>query len=85
MGRKDHVIHSSHPKTLCQKAWKSSVLGYVKVSVVKERIQDFVSNERFDVVFCITVLQDIEENDRESIIKKLLLPLKNIKYLSFSM
>ncbi len=45
--------------------------GFKKVSVVKERIQDFVSNERFDVVFCITVLQDIEENDRESIIKKL--------------
>lgn len=45
--------------------------GFKNVSVVKKRIQDFISNEKFDVVFCITVLQDIEELDRKSIVKKL--------------
>ncbi|MGC8533110.1 MAG: class I SAM-dependent methyltransferase [Candidatus Parvarchaeum sp.] len=45
--------------------------GFRNVSVVKKRIQDFVSNEKFDVLFCITVLQDIEEKDRKSIIKKM--------------
>ncbi len=45
--------------------------GFKNVSVVKKRIQDFDSNEKFDVVFCITVMQDIEETDRKGIIKKL--------------
>lgn len=45
--------------------------GFKNVSVVKKRIQDFVSSEKFDVVFCITVLQDIEEAERKGIIKKL--------------
>jgi 2-polyprenyl-3-methyl-5-hydroxy-6-metoxy-1,4-benzoquinol methylase len=45
--------------------------GFKNVSVVKKRIQDFASNKKFDVVFCITVLQDIEEADRENVIKKL--------------
>ena len=45
--------------------------GLGNVSVVKKRIQNFNHTEKFDIVFCITVLQDIEEKERNGIIKKL--------------
>ena len=45
--------------------------GFKNVSVVKEKIQDFTSNKKFDIVFCITVLQDMEEIERKRTIKKL--------------
>lgn len=40
------------------------------VLIERRRIQDFDTEEKFDVIFCITVLQDIKEG-REEIIKKL--------------
>lgn len=41
------------------------------VSVIKETVQDFNPIDKFDVVFCITVLQDIKEEERDKVIKKL--------------
>ncbi len=41
------------------------------VSVEKKRIQDFDYDGKFDVVFCVTVLQDIAETERSGVIKKL--------------
>ncbi len=55
---------SDMAKILVKKEFKN-------VSVVKKRIQDFVSDKKFDIVFCITVLQDIKEEDREGTIKKM--------------
>ncbi len=45
--------------------------GFKNVSIIKKKIQDFAYDKKFDIVFCITVLQDIEEIDRKSVIKKL--------------
>ena len=71
------ILESMLPKneiTAIEPAYMANMIvkkGFKNVSVVKKRIQDFVSDRKFDIVFCITVLQDIEETDRKSTIKKL--------------
>ncbi len=41
------------------------------VSLIRKKIEDFNTDEKFDFVFCITVLQDIKEEERENIIEKM--------------
>lgn len=38
---------------------------------IKSKIEDFQANEKFDLIFCITVLQDIADEERPKVIKKL--------------
>ena len=42
------------------------------VRLVRERIADFDYDAKFDVIFCITVLQDMSEEERGSAMEKML-------------
>ncbi|EFD93221.1 MAG: Methyltransferase type 12 [Candidatus Parvarchaeum acidophilus ARMAN-5] len=42
------------------------------VSIVRETIEKFQTDKKFDFVFCITVLQDIPEEQRENAIEKMI-------------
>lgn len=41
------------------------------VSLIRKRIEDFNTDEKFDFIFCVTVLQDIDEREREKSIEKM--------------
>ncbi len=42
-----------------------------KLTVVRKKVVDFESDKKFDLIFCITVLQDIPEEDRKAAIEKI--------------
>ncbi len=41
------------------------------VKLVKSRIEDFETDKRFDIVFCITVLQDLPPEERRMVMEKM--------------
>lgn len=41
------------------------------VSIIRKKIEDFNTKNKFDFVFCVTVLQDINEVEREKVIEKM--------------
>lgn len=41
------------------------------IKIIRKRLEKFSTKEKFDLVFCITVLQDIEKEKREDFIKRL--------------
>lgn len=62
-----HDITALEPSVLSEKLLKKKIKG---VKVVVKPIEEFISEEIFDIAFCITVLQDLELNVRELCIKK---------------
>lgn len=41
------------------------------VTIVRKRILDYNTTKKFDIVFCVTVLQDMESNERKAAIDRM--------------
>ncbi len=63
-------ITAVEPSRLAEKLLEKKLID---VKIVREPIEKFFSNEKFDKVFCITVLQDMDESQRSTCINKALL------------
>ncbi len=64
---RDKKIVAVEPSKLSEEISKK---GLKDVEIVPRRIEDIDLDERFDLVVCLTTLQDINESDREACIKK---------------
>ena len=65
---KENEIIALEPSNMADMIIKKKLSN---VFVVKKTIQDFDYVGKFNIVFCITVLQDIKEEERSNILKKL--------------
>ncbi len=64
----DYRITALEPSDLADEL-KSK--GLKNVSIEKKTIQGFSTDIKFDFIFCITVLQDIDKKERDGAVKKL--------------
>lgn len=64
---RDKKIVAVEPSKLSEEMVRK---GLENVKVVRRNIEDISFDERFDLVVCLTTLQDLNESNREACIKK---------------